>query len=45
VRQEVTILFTDVQNFTGIAEAADPDVLMHQTSRHFTALSGSSLCR
>jgi hypothetical protein len=27
------------------AEAADPDVLMHQTSRLFTALSGSSLCR
>jgi adenylate cyclase len=38
VRQEVTILFTDVTNFTGIAETADPDSLMHQTSRHFTAL-------
>ena len=39
VRREVTILFTDVTNFTGIAEAADPDSLMHQTSRHFAALT------
>jgi adenylate cyclase len=39
VRQEVTILFTDVTNFTGIAERADPDSLMHQTSRHFAALT------
>ena len=30
-RQEVTILFTDVTNFTGIAETADPDSLMRQT--------------
>jgi len=43
VRQEVTILFTDVTNFTGIAEAADPDDLMHQTSRHFTALTQAFL--
>jgi adenylate cyclase len=39
VRREVTVLFTDVTNFTGIAEAADPDSLMHQTSRHFAALT------
>jgi adenylate cyclase len=39
VRQDVTILFTDVTNFTGIAEAADPDSLMHQTSRHLAALA------
>jgi adenylate cyclase len=39
VRREVTILFTDVTNFTGIAEAADPDSLMQQTSRHFAALT------
>src|SRR3954468_15026426 len=38
-RQEVTILFTDVENFTGIAEATHPDLLMHQTSRHFAALT------
>jgi adenylate cyclase len=43
VRQEVTILFTDVYNFTGIAEAADPDALMRQTSRHFTALTEAFL--
>jgi adenylate cyclase len=43
VRQEVTILFTDVANFTGIAEAADPDSLMRQTSRHFAALTRAFL--
>jgi adenylate cyclase len=43
VRQELTILFTDVSNFRGIAEAADPDSLMHQTSRHFAALTGAFL--
>jgi adenylate cyclase len=43
VRQEITILFTDVSNFTGIAEAADPDSLMRQTSRHFAALTGAFL--
>jgi adenylate cyclase len=39
----VTILFTDVRNFTGIAEAANPDVLMRQTSRHFAALTEAFL--
>jgi adenylate cyclase len=43
MRQEVTILFTDVTNFTGIAEAADPDSLMRQTSRHFAALTEAFL--
>jgi adenylate cyclase len=43
VRREVTILFTDVTNFTGIAEAADPGRLMQQTSRHFTALTQAFL--
>jgi adenylate cyclase len=43
VRQEVTIVFTDVSNFTGIAEAADPDSLMRQTSRHFAALTEAFL--
>jgi adenylate cyclase len=39
VRREITVLFTDVLNFTGIAEAADPDSLMRQVSRHFRALT------
>src|SRR5262252_5102696 len=43
VRQEVTVLFTDVANFTGLAEAADPDSLMRQTSRHFAALTEAFL--
>jgi adenylate cyclase len=42
-RREMTILFTDVSNFTGIAEAADPDSLMRQMSRHFTALTEAFL--
>jgi adenylate cyclase len=43
VRRELTILFTDVSNFTGIAEAADPDSLMRQTSRHLGALTEAFL--
>ena len=43
MKREVTILFTDVTNFTGIAEAADPDGLMRQTSRHFAALTEAFL--
>ena len=38
-RGEITIVFTDVQEFTAIAEAADPDLLMHQTSRYFSVLT------
>jgi adenylate cyclase len=38
VRQEITVVFTDVRDFTTIAESADPDILMHQTSRYFSAL-------
>lgn len=43
VRQEITIVFTDVRGFTTIAEAADPDILMRQTSRYFTALTEAFL--
>ena len=43
VRQEVTILFTDVWDFTGMAERADPDTLMHQASRHFMVLTEAFL--
>ena len=39
MRQEITVVFTDVRDFTTIAEEADPDVLMHQTSRYFSALT------
>ena len=39
VRQQITIVFTDVRDFTTIAESADPDILMHQTSRYFSALT------
>ena len=39
IREEITVLFTDVQDFTTIAEAAQPDSLMHQTSRYFSILT------
>ena len=39
MRQEITVVFTDVRDFTTIAEGADPDVLMHQMSRYFSALT------
>jgi adenylate cyclase len=38
-RREVTILFTDVVNFTGITENRDPAQVMRYTSRYFAALS------
>jgi adenylate cyclase len=43
VRQEITVVFTDVRDFTTIAESADPDVLMHQTSRYFSVLTDAFL--
>jgi adenylate cyclase len=43
VRQEITIVFTDVRGFTTIAESADPDTLMRQTSRYFTGLTEAFL--
>jgi len=43
VRQEITIVFTDVRGFTTIAESADPDALMCQMSRYFTALTEAFL--
>jgi adenylate cyclase len=42
-RREVTVLFTDVSNFTGITETADPDSVMRQTSRHFAVLTEAFL--
>lgn len=40
-RREVTVLFTDVVNFTGITENADPAKVMVFTSRYFAALSAA----
>ena len=43
VREEITVVFTDVRDFTTIAESADPDILMRQTSRYFSALTEAFL--
>ena len=43
IRQEITVVFTDVRDFTTIAETADPDTLMQQTSRYFSALTEAFL--
>src|SRR5689334_12608160 len=42
-REEITVLFTDVRDFTTIAESANPDSLMHQTSRYFSVLTEAFL--
>ena len=39
VRREVTILFTDVTDFTAITERADPERVMLYTSNYFAVLS------
>jgi adenylate cyclase len=38
-RREVTLLFSDVVNFTKITEQADPAHVMQYTSRYFAAMS------
>jgi adenylate cyclase len=38
-RREVTVLFTDVADFTAITERADPERVMVYTSRYFAALT------
>lgn len=38
-RREVTVLFTDVENFTGMTEHRDPADVMTFTSRYFAAMS------
>src|SRR6266404_6038199 len=43
VKQEITLVFTDVRGFTTIAESADPDTLMQQTSRYFSVLTEAFL--
>ena len=42
-KRDLTLVFTDVQGFTTIAESADPDVLMRQTSRYFAVLTEAFL--
>jgi adenylate cyclase len=43
IKQEITLVFTDVRGFTTIAESADPDMLMRQTSRYFSVLTEAFL--
>lgn len=38
-RREVTLLFSDIVNFTKITERADPTQVMQYTSRYFAAMS------
>jgi len=38
-RREVTLLFSDIVNFTEITEKADPTRVMQHTSRYFAAMS------
>jgi adenylate cyclase len=38
-RRQVTVLFTDLANFTGSSEAMPPEVLMERLSTYFQALS------
>ncbi len=39
MRREVTLLFSDIVNFTEITEKADPSRVMQYTSRYFAAMS------
>jgi adenylate cyclase len=38
-RREITVVFTDVENFTGMTEDRDPTAVMRFTSRYFAAMS------
>lgn len=38
-RREITVLFTDIEGFTGITENADPERVMLQTSRYFAVMT------
>ncbi|MGM4988142.1 adenylate/guanylate cyclase domain-containing protein [Tardiphaga sp. 841_E9_N1_2] len=40
-RREITVMFTDVVDFTAITERAEPEQVMSFTSRYFAALSGA----
>jgi len=43
-RREVTLLFSDVVDFTAITEKADPARVMQYTSRYFAAMSHEIMC-
>jgi adenylate cyclase len=45
IRREVTLLFSDVVNFTEITEKADPTRVMQFTSRYFAAMSQEITCQ
>ncbi len=38
-RREITLLFSDIENFTEITEKAEPTRVMQHTSRYFAAMS------
>jgi adenylate cyclase len=38
-RQEITLLFTDIERFSALAETIDPEELMLRTSRYFNEVS------
>jgi adenylate cyclase len=38
-RREISLLFSDIVNFTEITEKADPTLVMQHTSRYFAAMS------
>jgi len=40
-RREITVLFTDIQGFTTIAESLDPETLTHHMSGYFEAMLGT----
>lgn len=42
-RRPISVMFTDVQNFTTIAEGQDPEELMRITSAYFEELTGELL--
>lgn len=42
-RRRLTVMFADVQGFTGIAERMDPEELMHVTSAYFQAVTDELL--
>lgn len=44
-RRELTVMFTDVENFTGLTETAEPTSVMRTTSRYFSVLSEEIMAR